>query len=70
MPETTVSNMPTAAIWIIAAAQIIFAIATLLIAVVAISLLGAIKKLIDELTQVTKEAKQNMPRLMNSWERR
>ena len=47
MQETTVTNMPTAAVWIIAIAQIVFALSTLLIAFAAISLLGALKNAID-----------------------
>jgi hypothetical protein len=70
MPETIVTNMPTAAIWIIAAAQIVFALSVLLIALATVSLLGAVKNLIGQLTEVTKETKDRLPRVLNSWEQR
>ena len=70
MHETTVANMPTAALWIVAAAQIVFAFSTLLIAVAAISLLGALRKLLVELTEVVGEAKGKIPSLIDSFERR
>lgn len=70
MQETTVTNMPNAALWIIAVAQIVFAFSTLLIAFAAVSLLGALKNLISELTEVAKETKDKLPRLMKTWEQR
>jgi hypothetical protein len=42
----------------------------LLIAFATVSLLGSLKNLIAELTAVAKEAKDKMPNLMSSLERR
>ena len=69
MQETTVTNMPTAVLWIIAISQIVFALSMLLIAFATVSLLSSLKTLISELTGVAREAKEKLPRLMDSLER-
>jgi hypothetical protein len=70
MQETTIANWPNVVLWIIALAQIAFAFSALLIAFATVSLLGSLKNLIGELTGVAKEAKEKMPTLMSSFERR
>lgn len=51
--EVVVTNIPVAAFWIIAIAQILFAIATLAIAVVLIMMIGQIKAILNDVSERT-----------------
>lgn len=64
--DTSVTNMPTAAVWIIAITQIIFAFSTLLIAVAMISVMNTLKKLLEEATTAVGEARTSLPQLVKS----
>ena len=66
MNETIVSNMPTAALWIIAVALVVFAVSSLMIAVAAMSVFGSLSKLIADLSSLVKETENHLPRLVDS----
>lgn len=68
MQEVTVSNLPTWTLYIIAIAQILFALSMLAIAAVMIMLLGQIKALLGDAKQMTEEANRHFPSMMSSVE--
>lgn len=69
MEHTAVTNMPTAALWVIAGAMIVFALSSLIMACVAISILKSLKDIFVEIVNMLREVKAHLPRLMKSWER-
>lgn len=83
MNETVVSNMPTLAIWVIALALVVFAASTMMIAFVGISLLGSVRKLLEEMnvvakdmttmskhcTSITQQTEERYPKLLDACER-
>jgi hypothetical protein len=70
MQETIIGNMPVGILWIIAIAQIFFAIGTLLCAFAFIKVMGSLVALINEANSTLKDAHERLPRLMDNFGRR
>jgi uncharacterized protein YoxC len=66
MQQVEVANVPVVALWIIAGAQIVFALAVAVIAFVLISLmkstLGEVKEILADVKAMERELKGRMPR--------
>lgn len=65
-PETVVTNLPIWTFWVIAIAQIIFALSTAAIAFAAIMLFGQMKQLLQDTGKTLDEVNKKMPSMMGS----
>lgn len=66
MNETVVTNLPVWTLWVIALAQIIFALSTAAIAVAAIAVFGQVKQLLQDTGKTLDEVNKKMPSMMGS----
>jgi hypothetical protein len=68
--EVTVVNLPTTALWILAIAQIVFALATAAIAIVLIvmmkALLGELKTILADVRDMEREIKATLPKMVKN----
>ena len=64
--EVVVTNIPVLAFWIIAIAQILFAIATLAIAYVLIRMIGQIQQILTKADNMAGEVDKQLPGMMGS----
>lgn len=66
MAETTVTNLPILAIWIIAIAQILFAFSMLVVAIVLIKLFGQLMETVNMVNEMADDTKKHLPSMLGS----
>ena len=65
--NTSVVNLPVAALWLMAIALVVFALSSLCVAVAAIKLLGALVQVANNLNKITGQVHEALPGLLHKF---